>query len=251
MVDRKGSFSSATLGPDAIALLQTAFKSGRWYQDRWSRRECLDAAHAVRDRSASGGLVLVGPGMHFEPPPPFPEHFEPIELGAADEQLRTLTGVTPTRQERQIRWILLIVGAALFALIAPFVAIAALGGAYRIVLIVVGVAGGCVGLVLGIVWLSKFGSSWYLVPGGVAVLKRLGKSPHRLQLRTRYDSLATFRYVSNGKTTMLVLELWRPGERKPLRRAVSDREAVGFLAAWQSPHPPPSIAQLRELESPA
>lgn len=194
--------------------------------------------------------MLIGPGMPFEPPPPFDEFFEPIALSRLgfheDAGLRTLSGDAPTRQERQSRvilWVLAIPAlvslvAAAYAIffLAPPSARLVVGGAFALV----------GGIIAGVLWLGRHSGRWYLIPGGVAIVRSSGGARSRLRVVTRADAAAILRYVSTGKTTVLMLTLLQP-DCKPLAASLSDRQAIAFLAGWQSCRPPPTRAQLFTL----
>ncbi len=77
-VDRHKHFSSPGLSASALQQLESAFRAGSWWRDRWANRRFRAAARdALRE---AGSLLLVSPGVSFEIPPPFVEMFEPIEL---------------------------------------------------------------------------------------------------------------------------------------------------------------------------
>src|SRR5262245_52586465 len=105
-VDRRWNFTSDTLDPAELGQLEAVSRSSRWYQDRWALSAARDAALALLapDRP---GLVLLGPKLQFDVPPPFPDMFEPIALdgpyGDSTGPIRALSGSAPTRQERKLR----------------------------------------------------------------------------------------------------------------------------------------------------
>ncbi len=247
LVDKKKQFSSPTLPIAAINRLAAVFKSIPWYRDRWSHRTFRAALLGTLRTDAPAGLVVLGPGMPFEPPPPFTEAFEPIELGAGDERLKVLSGDTPTRQElltRRTLWVVL-PGAALLAiagLIAAFIRARAQIQAMMPIFIMLAIG---VALVASAVrWVARWRGRWYLLPSSIAVIDRREKPP--LKLHTRFNTCAIIRYVNAGKTVVLALELLsEPSKRR--MRAVTQREAVSVLAAWQCPHPPPELDELTEL----
>lgn len=245
-VDRKLHCSSATIAPETLRELQTALHSSAWFTDRLANRRFQAAARAVLRSHAPGGLIVLGPGLGFEPPPPFVEAFEPIQLGADDPQLQTLAGPGLTRQERQTRvifWILGILGAGIYV---TFLLMWLRGGSAWPAL-GLGLTGAMVAVTIGLARsLMKLGGHWYLLPGSVAVVRRRGRPQDRLILRTRFDTVAVLRMVFTGNVLVLTLELWGHESRK-MSRSVSDREAISFLAAWQSPLPPPPRERLDEL----
>lgn len=197
------------------------------------------------------GIVVLGPHMPFEPPPPFDEFFEPIRLlggtGGRDPRLVTLSGEKPTRDERLARiglpvlYCLALVAAA--ALLVSALQTRSLREPGKVLTGLMGTA--------AILWaalaLGRLGRRWYLVPGGVAIVRRIGTPRARILVCTPRDTAASLRYVSTGKTTALLLELWRA--ERHWKRVVSEREAISFLAAWRSGLAPPAMAQLRELFS--
>ena len=249
-VDRQRNFSSSTVATETVAKIESAFRAVPWYRDRWRNKGFRSEIYRTLKHLARGGLVLIGPGIKFSDPPPFDELFEPIRLsggfGADDAQLRVLSGNQPTRQERGKRIALLILSPLLFIGVAAIL-YGWLRGAGMRIAAVVGLVFGSVGFGLSIALLTeKLGAHWYLVPGGVAIARSRGKPANRLVLRTARDTPAFLRYVSSGKSVILMIELWTADGRR-WQRGVSEREAISFLAAWQSAHPPPSIEQLREM----
>lgn len=248
-IDRRRRFTSATLPEAARARLEAAYLSGRWWRDRWTSRGFRDA---VRDANREqGGLILLGPALPFEPPPPFAEWFEPVEVGAGTgsdvEALKTISGVKQTREERQRRLANLLaviaIGAGLVLLAFSFsprmprIAPLLLLGLTSFVALVVFLA------VKAQTWRGR----WFVVPGGLAVVRRPARrgGPMRITVLSRADSCLAFRYVSTGKTTILFAEVWTHAGRI-VRRAVTSREAMSLIAAWSSPHAPPDDDRLVE-----
>ena len=249
-IDRKKNLSSDTLVPADLQRLESAFRSAPWWRDRWTNRIFRAAALGIaRER---GGLALIGPGMSFDNPPPFGEFFEPIEiargLGDNSDELKTLSGPTPTRQERISQvfiWILWLAGLVLIiGMIVAFFR----GLPTRAVLGLAG-AGVLFALIMMlVVVIHRLAGRWYLLPGGIAIVRRparRGQAP-RVTVLSRAETCLALRYVSNGKTVTLKLELWTPLAKR-LERPVSEREAISVLAAWQSPHRPPPDERLQEL----
>lgn len=247
-VDRRRNFSSPTLGAEQVRQLESTFQAVPRWRDRWTNHKFIAAARAVL--RAEGSLVLVGPGMSFEIPPPFVEMFEPIEIAGLEsnrDRLKILSGSAPTRQERFGGLAGFIIGAlgigvAGFLVFAMFNLPPAIPATAGTTLLLTGV------IVALAVLLQRRGGRWFLVPGGLAILRRPVRAgqPPRITVFSRPDSCLVYRYVHTGKTVMLVLELWTHAE-KVLRRPVSEREAISILAAWQSPHPPPPDQRLEEL----
>lgn len=244
--DRRRRFLSATLPAGALARLETAFRSGPWYLDRWSRRKFRQAAAEVLASEAREGLILLGPRLPFDAPPPFGEFFEPIELGARDGQLRLLSGSAPTRQERQVRIVAYVLGIPLAIALLGALLLVLRRGSMRVVAVFCGVVLLVGSVVFGVQMLSRLGGRWFLLPGAVAIARPRGGGSGRLALCTRRDTCVLVRYVSTGKSTVLIAELW-PADGRRWRRAMSHREAIGLLAAWQSPLPPPERERLGEL----
>jgi hypothetical protein len=245
-VDRRLNCASATLAPAALQRLEAALRASTWYRGRWSRREFRQTVMDILRSDAAGGLAVVSPRLGIEAPAPFVEFFEPIELGAGDAQLKTLSGDAPTRQERVHRWLLLVLAAAGLGVLGPFFVVLLFGGAYRIVMTIVLLLAANGAIIFVAAALTSVLETWFLLPGAVAVRRNRGRPQDRLTLLTRYDTFALLRHVAAGKAVILALELWSADGRKR-RRAVSDREAISFLAAWQSPLPPPTREQLAEL----
>ncbi|QDV91041.1 hypothetical protein RAS2_21300 [Phycisphaerae bacterium RAS2] len=249
-VDRCKQFTSPTLGSDALAGLKQAFLTRFWGLDRWANAVFR---HAVRDLARDrGGLVLIGPGVPFDMPPPFTEKFEPIEvgrgLGDETDRLKTLSGENPTREERigkTLAWLGGITGVALIAGLAVGFAsgqrLAAMSG-------LLAGAGLVAFTIVIVVALSRRGGHWFLLPGGVAVIRRPARrgGPARITVLSRDDSCLALRYIHTGKTSVLVLELWTHAGGC-FRRTVTQREAISIVAAWQSPHDPPPDDKLTEL----
>ncbi|GMU81212.1 MAG: hypothetical protein AMXMBFR47_10830 [Planctomycetota bacterium] len=249
-VDRRGAFSSETLPAAACEALETAFRAGPWWRDRWRRRGFRDAARDLARRS--GGLALLGPRLPFQPPSPFGEHFEPIEIGRGllDDRARleVLSGAAPTRQEWIVRRVLKPAGVV--GLVA--VAVALFHYQFRpprqIVFVALGAAL-AFAIPFGVVALTRsLGNRWFLLPGAIAIIRRPPRRglPARVTVLTRSDTVLALRWVHTGKTSVLVLELWTHLGRV-YRTSVSEREAMSALAAWQSPLTPPPEEQLSDL----
>lgn len=251
LVDRKSKLSCATLRPADLEHLEQAFHRASWWRDRW-RQPVFRAAALNSARSAGAGLVLIGPGAISEIPPAFDEFFEPIELhggmGDRTDELKTLSGEHPTSQERVgsvLRWLGAIGGVALlaggiFALRAgvPTQVIWLIGLGILLPLAIIGLASLAGG----------FGARWFLVPGGVAILRRPAKRgrPPRVTVFHRGNAVLTFRMVSTGKTSVLMMEIWTLAGKSP-KIAVSEREAMSTIATWQSRQTPPADARLEGL----
>ncbi len=245
-VDRRRNCESATLAASALRRLEAALQPFPWLSDRWTRPALRAAAFETLRSEAASGLALIGPGMHFQPPPPFVEVFEPIQLGTNDDQLKVLSGDAPTIQEKR-RWIVVVVlVVTALVCVVPFAVMLMRGAAGRAVQLFSLFAGLLV-LTFGLVLAAqRIFQRWYLLPSAVAVVRPYGSEERRLVLFTRTDAYALLRYVHTGKTTVLVLEL-RSLDGRRCRRPVSEREAMSFLAAWQSPLSPPPLEQIRAL----
>lgn len=245
-VDRRRRCASAGLPAAALERLETALGAGVWFGDRFARKAFRAAVLETLRREAPAGLAIIGPGMHFEVPPAFSEHFEPIQLGVGDAQLKTLSGAAPTRQERYAGVTLAFVG-ALVALVLTMMLLPTIRTGNPRLIGVPLFAVATIGLTLAIVFgLRRLAGTWYLLPGAVAVVRAYGPRAERLALRTRLDSCLVVRYVRAGKTVVLCAELLNERGRL-LRMRVSEREALSLLAAWQSARPPPAPEQLQEL----
>lgn len=245
-VGRRAQFSSATLASAALVRLVAGWKSCPWYRDRWNWRGLAAAVAATQAAEAPGGLVLIADRVPFDNPPPFAEFFEPIPLGSWDRRLKTLSGEAPTRQERGNRIALWIVGVIVAVLLVPLALAIIRHGWHLASVLMLGNIVLAAAVIALVVALRNLAGRWYLLPGAVAIVRRWKQGPDRLLLLTPRDAWATIRYVSTGKTVVLVVEL-RPPTGRRLHTTVSEREAISFLAAWQSPHPPPTRAQLAEL----
>ncbi len=249
-VSRRRHFGSTTLPSAMLARLETAFRAAPWWRDRWAHRGFRAEARTVLRES--GGLVLMGPGLSFDAPPPFLEQFEPIEvargLGEETERLRTLSGDAPTPQER-FAWIVKVIFFVGGVGLVIVFALAFLGMLPRVVPLII--AGNI--LLLGVTLVVVFAlrgltGRWYLVPGAIAIVRRPVRRglPPRVTVLARADTCLVLRYVHTGKTTILMAELWTHLGRI-VRRPVTQREAMSILAAWQSPQTPPPDERLQEL----
>lgn len=194
---------------------------------------------------ARGGLAVVGPGLSFETPAPFTEFFEPIRLGDDAEALKVLSGAAPTRDERHMRvvwWILGVLGfIGMLALLISW----AITGSTRLVAVIAGICLVFIAIILIAKTAMRIGGTWYLLPSGVAIARYL-KRPPELVIHSRQDTVAICRMVSTGKSVVLKIELI-PSQGKRRSTGVTDREAISFLAAWQSPLDPPKREHLTEL----
>lgn len=251
-IDRRKAFVSSTLPADAVQQLQQVFRGTPWWSDGWGHRRFRAAARSVLH--THGSLALLGSGIAFDAPPPFPEFFEPIEIAGRlfveRERLKTLSGTAPTRQEKGGRIALIIVGVAALA-IAGFFLLTYLFGLLAPRVIVILLAGNAIiAGAIAAVMLIVLGRAarWFLVPGAIAIVRRPSRrgQPARVTVIPRSAACLVFRYVSTGKTVVLHAELWTHADRV-VRRAVSDREAISILAAWQSPQTPPTDEQLQEV----
>lgn len=249
-VSRRREFSSSTLPEQARVLHESAFRGARWWRDRWAHRPFRDAARQVLH--VYGGLALIGPDVTVEAPSPFVEMFEPIEItggvGEDAERLLVLSGEAPTRPERRL-WVLklfaIVIGLGMFGILV----LAFMGGVPIRAIPPIGAAIGVASLAITIALFAQSRSGrWFLVPCGIAIVRRPVRrgQPGRITVLSRWDTCAALRYVSTGKTVVLMLELWTHAG-KTLRRSVSEREAAAVLAAWQSPLTPPSDEKLMEL----
>lgn len=241
--------SSATLAPAALRRIESALRRIPWYRDRWSAKSFRVTLAELLRTSVPGGLVLIGPRTKFDVPPPFEHLFEPIELGSDDDRLKTLSGAAPTRQERikhAAIWTLATIG---FLFLAAIVAGLWFGLSRFVATFLLGVLIFVAVLLLLVRHLAGFVRTWYLMPGSVAIVRRLRRGRSRITILTRFNACGMLRYVYTGKVVMLMLELISlDGRREAI--PVSDREASSFLAAWRSPHPPPEREQLSEFLDP-
>lgn len=248
-LDRRSRYSCETLAPAAVSALESVFRNCRWWIDRWHNRKFRSAALEMLNRGAPEGLAIVGPRMSYEIPKPFCEFFEPIEFGVSDDQWNVLSGDAPTRQEQITRvaaWVFAVVG--LIAMVP--VVLSFMYSGHILSRITLPIAGAIVGALVftgAIVWIVRIATGkWFLLPGAVAIIPHKPRNGRRVELLTRQNCIAVIRLVSNGKSSTLMLELWTPDGRR-YRRPVSDRTAISFLAAWQSPLAPPTVDQVQEL----
>lgn len=251
--DSKGVFTSPTLSLAGLQRIQEAYRRTPWYRDRWSSAAFRREIGQIEAEHAPDGLVILVGNLPFEVPPSFDEFFEPIEFKfvrfASElrrDPMKMLSGEAPTRQERFVRvigWLVaLVVGAALLPIAITLVA----GGQYRVLAMIFGIFAANIAIIVLIFWLMRLAGRWYIVPRGVVIRRSFGLRRRRLVVRDRRDTIAMFRYVSTGKSRHLILELWSPAGRR-WSRPVSEREAISFLAAWQSRREPPTREQLQEL----
>lgn len=248
-VDRRGHCVSNSLAPESAERLDRIFRKHSWWVDRWHNKKFRSALLDMLATEARGGLAIVGPRMGFELPPPFREFFEPIEFGVSDDQWNVLSGDAPTKQERVAQvglWIGAIIG--IVALVPVGLAFMNSPLAFtRIGMPMGGVLAAAVVFTVAIVWATKLSmGKWFLLPGAVAVVPYKARKGQRVVLLTRFEHVAVIRWVSNGKSSSLMLEFWSKGAKR-YRRPVSDRTAISFLAAWQSPFAPPTPQQVQEL----
>lgn len=249
-VDRRRRLRSETLPARTLQHLESEFHASHWILDRWTRPRFRDAAIRTLSSDASGGLVLVGPTIRFNVPPPFTELFEPLPLtggvGGRSAQLDVLTGPEPSRQEKRRRRYYQFVGVvggiiAIGWLLSPLV------GPYPSLMLVLAMNVTLhVLIVLLSAWWRRRRGRWYLLPAAVAIVGGIGSGPGGLIRLTRFDTVAIVRETETVEGTVPAVELiTSTGER--YRYVVTEREALAFLAAWQSPRPPPSLEELREL----
>lgn len=240
-VARDKSLASETLSADQLGGLASTFRAVRWWRDRWSDRAVRTEARRVMREN--GSLVIIGSGVRFDIPQPFDEFFEAIEIARAttgnDERLKTISGEAPTRQERVLevfKWIGYSIGIlAVVGLMIGFF----FGFPFRAFLSI-GLSGLAIGVTfLLVALLVRLRDRFFLVPGGVAVVRRAARRgrPPRITVFSRTDSCLVYRIVSTGKSSVLCFELWTHLGRV-VRRAVSEREAISLLAVWQSAQAP-------------
>lgn len=249
-VARNRSFSCDTLPVEYLARLEAAFRAGRWWRDRWADRAFR--AEARRVMRECGGLVLLGPGVKFEIPPAFDEFFEAIEIATPfwerDGRLKTISGEAPTREER-VGAVFKVIGIVIAVLLGlGFVLGFFLGFPFRAYRIIGLTLLGWTALVFLIVQLVRIRAHVYLVPGGLAVVRRPPRKgrPPRITVFSRDDSCMVFRLVSTGKTVVMMLELWTHAGRT-VGRAVSQREAMSAVAVWKSGQKPLDDDRLVEV----
>lgn len=251
-VDRRKVFASDTLPAEQLVRLEAAFRAGRWWRDRWADREFRSEARRVMREC--GGLVLIGPGVSFEIPAAFDEFFEAIEVATPamykDDRLKTMSGEAATKEERIGRVMVAIAAFVVVALVAgliigyffgiPFMAYKAIGISMIVMF----------GVVLLVTHLIRLRARVYLVPGGLAVVRRPARKgmPPRITVFSRDDSCLVFRLVSTGKTVVMMMELWTPAGGK-VARAVSQREAMSAVAVWKSAQAPLDDDRLVEVVS--
>ena len=249
-IDRVHKFSSPTLPGPSLEKLESTFRSASRWRDRWKN---VDFQAAVRDSLGEhAGLILIGSEMPFEMPPPFNEMFEPIEIGsgrggnAAD--LDVLSEESHHRQRRlaRLRWG--IIGLGVVLSIVPLLFLPASRVPVRQIFYVVFAFAICGIAVFAMTLWAPVADRWFIIPGALAIAHR---PTHRnrtpgVTVLTPKDTCLILRYMKSGSTEQLVLEFWT-AEGSLFRSAVTEREAIGILAAWQSLHPPPPDSLLKEL----
>ncbi|MDX2198828.1 MAG: hypothetical protein SF069_07635 [Phycisphaerae bacterium] len=247
--DRRNRLTCATLDSAVLSKLQAVLSAPPWYRTRWTHPRFREGAHELLRSEIPEGFLIDATHGRLNAPPPFVEPFEPIELGENDPQLKTLSGAAKTSEEKSqtiALWILSIAGAAIFSAIV-FSAFAAGRGRFAGFVLMAAIMG--VAITVGLVMtIMSFRPEWYLVPGGVAIVRAAGGKKPAVTIFSRQDSIVVFRYVSTGKSTFLMCEMWSKSASES--RAVSQREAISLMAAWQSPRLPPTAEELRELASP-
>jgi hypothetical protein len=252
-VSRRGELSSSTLDAARLARLQAAWRESPWYRDRWTHMIFRAAAIETLRGEPDAGLVLIHSALKLTPPPAFDEMFEPIPLdgstGDDAPQMLAITGVNRTREERMQRVGLVLIGVLLLCALVPLLTFAIVGRATRPLLVFFGLLAGIAGLVFCVKFVQGLGRRWYVVPGGTAIVSRGVRDAERVEIRTRSDTVATLRLVSNGKATFRVLELFTADGRR-LRQVISERESIAFLAGWASRQTPPSAEMLAEVVAP-
>ncbi|MFN0137202.1 MAG: hypothetical protein ACKVS9_13925 [Phycisphaerae bacterium] len=251
--DPKGVFTSPTLSLAGLQRIQEAYRRVPWYRDRLASATFRREVGQIEAEFAPSGLVFLVGKLPFEVPPAFHEFFEPIELKLvrfasqlADDPMQMLSGEAPTRQERFARVGGYIIVATLAAIFLPIAITLLVGGQYRVLATIFGALAANFALIVLILWLARFAGRWYLIPRGVVIRRSFGLARRRTIVRDRRDTIAMLRYVHTGKSHHLNLDLWSPAGRR-WSRPVSEREAISFLAAWQSRREPPTREQLQEL----
>ncbi len=249
LADRRDRLTSPTMPASALAKLQSALQGVPWYRTRWTHPKFRQAALGLLQSEIPEGFLIDATHGRLNAPPPFVEPFEPIELGENDPQLKTLSGAAKTSEEKSqtlALWILSLTGAAILSTIV-FSAFVAGRGRFAGFVLMAAIMG--VAIAVGLVMTSmSFRPEWYLVPGGVAIVRAAGGKKPPVTVFSRQNSVVVFRYVSTGKSTFLNCELWSDSAGES--RAVSQREAISLMAAWQSPRLPPTAEELRELAGP-
>lgn len=239
----KSTFSSPTLAPDHLDELQTVFRNTPWYSDGYTHKRFRSATRRIFETFPERGLAFVGTSVKIDIPPPFSKRFEPVELGSGDTQLGTLSGKPRKRRvSGTTQAVIFFVLLAAFTIGMMFLR----GRVFRVALLIAGIFAATSILVALIIMLQRSAGAWYLVPGGVAITRRFQKGAKRLVVLTRYDSWVVMRWISNGKTSVLMLEIFGTDGTR-FRKGINYPDAESFFGAWQCPHPPPSREMLAEL----
>lgn len=210
---------------------------------------CRGAAEIQR-RHGARGLILIERKILPDPPPPFCQAFEAIELGTSDPQLKTLTSEAPTREEKG-RLVGLWIGA--FAATAVLFLVSGLlwyrpGVLTRAgapLALVIGGNALLVGAILLIIHYAKSRRRWFLVPGGVVLRVMHRGRPAELRLRTPDECVAFLNLVRTKNGSYRNIALWSQAGAET--SMCSEREQRAFIAAWLSPVPPPPLSQLEAM----
>jgi hypothetical protein len=249
-IDRDRKFLSPTLSGPALERMASAFRSASRWRDRWKN---ANFQAAVRDvLHESGGLILFGTEMPFQAPPPFNEMFEPIEIGsgrggnAADLDVLSEDSQASLRRLMWLRWG--IAGFGILLAVVPILFIRINRIPVHAISIVVLAFALCGMAVFALTLFVPNRDRWFIIPGALAIQHRptrRNRDPG-VTVLTPKNACLILRHVESGSTVTLVLELWSSDE-SIYRCAVTERESMGILAAWQSSHAPPTEDRLREL----
>ncbi|MDX2198831.1 MAG: hypothetical protein SF069_07650 [Phycisphaerae bacterium] len=244
--DRRNRITSATMPSIALDLLQSAIRAVPWYRTVWTHPELRQRALRVLKRHAKEGFLIDASFGRVAESPAFGQRFEPIKLGDNDPQLRLLSGSEKTREEKRkivAAWVAALLCTGVLGTIYYDAMLTGRGGRLGIILVGLLLFVGVTAAIGGVI--SAYRPKWYLVPGGVAVVRRPGGSKPPVTIFSRRNSIPVLRCVQIGKTTILACELW--SESASESRRVSEREAISLKATWQSPRLPPSAESLSGL----
>ncbi len=189
-------------------------------------------------------IVLLDKGVKLDVPPPFHDHFEPINLGSRDPQAQMISGVSP-KPRIILAW--LSATLSIIPLIVVISLIVARGWRPRFSREFIAMFGSFLLMIcIHAVWLVLFGARWFVIPRGMAIHETLWWGRHRLHVLNPSEVVACIRMDTRSDSPRLVLELWR-GSFKTWSTGISESDALAFLAAWQGTHPTPKESVVLEF----
>ena len=225
--DRSDKIVATNLNKDDAAAIEELIRSRGVCGFSRSRADLLFNVREFSNRRNLTGITLIERAACDVLPPPFTAPFEPIEVFRAEADA---SGVAPAERPRWSIWPLIVIAipgiaTLLFMNFAPTTTLIFISS----------------GLALSssvFVRFAQRGTSW-IVPGGLWVTRN---RPRNGRLMNRNTSTV---YVGRSRIPPFefFIELVAAEHDQGLR--VPERAARAFLAAWQSPLPPPDEATIR------